>query len=152
MADYIQGEEFRKRFQSVYISRLGGASASPVGNHKDLRKSMERLRRSELVPDVKGLYYGWLPMFGSSYAGHSSSAMRAVSINRRLDNENVPDDLVDYVLYSQMVFVGPDYNPKEDKTQSKYRRELEKYPCHDVLDEMLEGMGLRITREMSPEC
>jgi len=153
---YVTSDNFAIEAQPVYLSRLEGASASPVGRCKDLRKSVRRLREKGLIKLEPHTYIGWLPMDSFDNVGNVSFLLRSVCINKRLNSCDFSDDMLDFCVYSQMKKLEQDIgDPKNNKM--RLEESIERYPNNGVYMSELESIGLSIwsnglEERMSPEC
>ncbi|MBE6528529.1 MAG: hypothetical protein E7Z64_05130 [Thermoplasmata archaeon] len=151
---YLESEDFIRENQPVYVSRLGCASASPVGMYKDLRRSVKSLVSEELIEGIPdNLYYGWLPVGLGDCAGHASGLMRSIVINTRLDRAEVDDEILDFCMYMQIVKMqqgslleGP------RRMNSEYLKRVEEYPGSERLLSEIGKLGLSPWKALSPEC
>ncbi|MBQ9689420.1 MAG: hypothetical protein IJV47_02265, partial [Candidatus Methanomethylophilaceae archaeon] len=109
-----------------------------------------RLVKKGLIEDDPSIVIRWAPMMEASYVGHSSILMRTVCISRRLDNVYVPDEVLDFILFSQIAFVQEDFNQDPSKNILLAKETLKEYPEYDRLMKNVTGMGLRLWREVSP--
>ena len=150
--EYLTTDNFVMEQQPVYLSRLGCASASPVGRSKDLRKSLQRLKDNGLIKPVPLTYMGWMPMSGSDGIAVSSALMRSVCINERLDRSDVPDDLIDFCLYTQLLKIGQGFSKNHKENNQEYIRMIEEYPDSERFIGELGSRGLSLWKTLSPAC
>ncbi len=151
LVEYLTKEGFIGEFQPIYLSRLGCASASPVGRYKDLRKCVERLVESKKIKPLPQTYCGWLPVGLGDSAGHSSPLMRSVCINSRLDSNDISDELLDFCVYTQMIKIEQGFSPT-NTPNNKLTLAVESYPDSERLIGDLCRIGLSVWRTLSPEC
>ncbi len=150
--EYLTTDLFVKELQPVYLSRLGCASASPVGRYKDLRRCVDRLAEKGLVKKIPNMYMGWMPMGPSDSVGHSSPLMRSICMNERLDRHDVPDDLMDFCFYSQLKKVEQGFGMDSKRNNKEYFLSIEGYPDSERFIAELGSRGLSMWKTLSPEC
>lgn len=150
LVDYVTSDEFLTRNRPLYLSRVNGVSKGMEGRHVDLTDSYRRLVKKGLIEDDPSIVIRWAPMMEGSYASHSSILMRTVCVSRRLDNVYVPDEVLDFILFSQIAFVQEDFNQDPSKNILLAKETLKEYPEYDRLMKNVTGMGLRLWREVSP--
>ncbi len=152
MIDYLTSRSFIEEYQPVYVSRLPFITASPVGKHFDLRDSKNRLIEKGLIRDIPNLFLSWMRVQSYEHAGRASVLMRTASINCNLDSKLVSNDLMDYVMYSQLVFIQNGFHPSPRDSIKGMVDSIKEYPDYKRYDDMLVEMGYRSMIEMFPEC
>ena len=150
LVDYVTSEGFLNRNRPIYLSRINGVSNGTRGRHIDLSDSYRRLVKRGLIDDDSSIVIRWAPMLEGSYAGHSSILMKSVCISRRLDNIFVKEDVLDFILYSQIAFVQEDFNQDPSKNIVLAKETLKDYPEYDRLMKEVKGLGMKLWREVSP--
>ena len=148
--EYVSSDAFIHENQPIYLSRLEGASASPVGRYKDLRGCIGRLTERGLIDPLPHTYLGWLPLGLEDCIGHTSSIMRCACINTRLDRENVPDDVLDFCVYVQMLRIQQKFGVAGGESRRQFRKKIGEYPDSMRLMEEMGGFGLSLMNEVSP--
>ena len=148
--DYMTSEGFIMECQPIYLSRLEGASASPVGRFKDLRRSVERLSENGMIEPIPHTYFGWLPLGLGDCIGHTSPIMRCVCINPRLDRLNVSDDVLDFCVYLQMLKVQYGFGPLGNESRRSFLEKVNEYPDSLKLMSEMGALGLSLSNEVSP--
>lgn len=144
VCEWLTDPAFARRNQPLYVSRYVGLSVSPAGRHKDLRDSMDRLVTLGLVTDDRDVYLGWSMPSASRSAAGSSVLMKVATVSGRLDSEDVPEQLLDYCLYSQIAHIGMGFNPGTEPRGEEYDRRLSMFPGRRDMETELRRMGLHI--------
>ncbi len=99
--EYLTSHEFRELNQRTYIERSRMISV-PVEGDDRLKESYERLVENGLIGRIEDLKLYWSKSDGSSKMGESSCLMRVVTMNPKLRDEDIPDDILDYCLLKQL--------------------------------------------------
>ena len=68
--------------------------------------------------------------------------MKVVILNDRLKGADM--DVLDYAVYSQVVFVGLGFNATGENRGDRYNDLLDKYPNRSEMEEALEDVNLSI--------
>ena len=129
VCDYLNSQEFLDGNQKQYLKRFRGISDSPKGESVDLLDCYRRLAEQELVEYDPRLVFRW----GSSEdrsgkVGRSSVLMRTIVMNPALDSEDVPEEILDYALYTQICHVNLGFGPTRENDTERYEEMLDKYP------------------------
>jgi len=114
LKDWVTRPEFCKQKQPVYIERSMGLLNEVRGEHKDLNDSLKRLQDAGLVGEIPGLYLSWRENNGDMKVGRCSVLMKVVTLSKQLDSEDVPDFVIDYCLYNELVHIIAGYHPDGD--------------------------------------
>jgi len=104
--NYVGQKGFRDGCRPRYMSRIRGLSTGTEGRNRDLAESHDRLVQNGLADKAQDVVIRWAPMNESRSIGHSSAMMGVVTLNRILDVENVSDEMLDFCLYTQLLFVS----------------------------------------------
>lgn len=150
LVEYVTGEGFLSRNRPIYLSRISGVSKGTEGRHIDLADSYRRLIDNGLIEDDPSIVIRWAPMLDSSFVGHSSILMRTVCISRRLDNMFVQNDVLDFILFSQIAFVQEEFDQDPSKNIVLAKETLKGYPEYDRLMKAVTGLGMKLWKEVSP--
>ena len=130
---YVTDPGFARRHQAEYLRRSRSLTPDSKGFSKDLAASVDRLRGRGLWPD-EDIAVVWNESMDILRAASCSVLMKLISVNDRLDDEDVEDDLLDWVVYTQAVRirdlqasfpdddVKPDYRPFGVKPSDMVRR------------------------------
>ena len=150
LVDYVTGDGFLRRNCPLYLSRINGVSKGPEGRRIDLSESYERLLKKRVLEHDPDIAIRWAPMLESEYAGHSSILMKTVCINRKLDSKFVSDEVIDFILFSQLAFVQEGFEQDPSRNIRLAQETLMEYPGYDRLMKEVKSMGLKLWKEVSP--
>jgi len=103
--EYARSDRTRTRIHRLRSHRVRPAPASPQGAHHDLTQLFDRLNEcyfsSELPrPHIAWSSRAWRRQFGSYDPGPNQ-----IVLNRRMDRPGIPQFVVEYVLYHEMLHV-----------------------------------------------
>ena len=101
MTDWITSKEFTRNKQPVYIRRSRNITRSPVGEYKDLKESLDRLKSMGLVPDDANPFITWTKEPLPASVGYCSTLMDAIVISSVFDSDSISDYVLDYVVYHE---------------------------------------------------
>lgn len=119
LKDWVTRPEFCEQKQPIFIERSMGLLNEVKGEHKDLNESLRRLREAGLIKNLPQVYITWEDT-ATSKMGRCSVLMKVVSVNTFLDNEDVPDYVLDYCLYRELLHIQIGYNPEGDSHDEEY--------------------------------
>lgn len=125
VCEHLGSEEFVRRNQPMYLKRAGVRGR---GAERDLYASVRRLEKQGLCTHDPVLRMGWRDDIGRS-VGHSSALMHVCTLNPRLDSSDVPTDVLDYAVWSQVAHVGMGFNPSGARRGAEYDELLSLHPA-----------------------
>lgn len=144
VTDWLTSREFRDRNQPIYLGRYRSLSLDTKGENLDLSDSIRRLREMGLVEDDPDVVVRWRFNSRSNSATRSSVLMRTIVVSDRLDREDVPDLVIDYVLYAEIARIGMGFNPGGPMDDKRYVELLRRYPYMDEAEEGLRRLDIRL--------
>jgi len=140
--EWLTSDEFVDSMQSTYISR-DRRIGSPNGEHKDLQEALNRLKEKGMIEtDLDKTKMFWSVKTEEGGPAWSSSLMRTVTVNKILDSDDVPEEVLDYVLLNQIAFIECDFGMDPMDRQKTISERMQRYPGYDGINEWLEGHGL----------
>lgn len=95
----------RRRLLALRQRRARRMEHRPVGTHHDLDLLFERLNARYFGSELVKPRLSWSKRVWSSLLGCFDPALRQIVINRQLDREGVPEFVVAYVMYHEMLHV-----------------------------------------------
>lgn len=142
MCEWATSDEFVKSKQPVYLRRSRSLTRNTKGKFRNLEGSFGNLLKMGLVKEDPDMVMSWLKEPMSRRTGYSSILMKVIAITPVLDDENVPEYVLDYVLYHEYLRMteGKKYFGKMDIPDN---RELEKmYPNYNAAEGWLNKLCL----------
>ena len=131
VCDYLNSREFLEENQGMYLKRFRGISETARGESVDLLDCYRRLRWNN-VEDR------------SRKVGRSSVLMRTIVMNPALDSEDVPEEALDYALYSQICHVNLGFGPTKEDDAERYGAMLDRYPNRIQAETKLRTLGISL--------
>ncbi|MDD4185290.1 MAG: hypothetical protein PHX75_01435 [Candidatus Methanomethylophilaceae archaeon] len=136
MIAWSTSKDFVKYKQPVYLRRSRGLTRSPKGVVRDLEDSMSRLVDAGLAEADPDLVLTWMKEKNLRKVGYCSVLMKVIVISPAFDNAEVPEFVLDYVVYHEYlhasggmkVFGRPhDLDFREDEVKFPRYREAEEW-------------------------
>jgi hypothetical protein len=143
MYDYLLDRMFRAKYRPTYLTRTTRVHTD--GAHVDLDECVKRLvtRKMLTKDEVKDLKVCWCGAVGDN-ACESSTLFRTVLVNIRLDATYVPEELVDYVVYSGIKFVNVDFKKPYEENKKEWKALIGEFPDADEYMKILRQMNLQL--------
>jgi predicted metal-dependent hydrolase len=102
-AKFTHAPSTRRRLRSMRRSRGRRLEHSPAGAHHDLAPLFARLNREYFGRALGEPRLGWSKRSWRAQLGCFDPALNQIVINRQLDHPRVPEYVVAYVLYHEML-------------------------------------------------
>ena len=145
VCDYLNSREFLEENQGLFLKRFRGISESARGESVDLLDCYRRLAERGLVEYDPDLVIRWNSVGDRNRkVGRSSVLMRTIVMNPALDSEDVPEEALDYALYSQICHVNLGFGPSRDGDGERYEIMLSNHPGRARAEAELRRMGLSL--------
>lgn len=93
----------RRRLLLMRQRRARRMEHRPAGAHHDLEPLFERLNQAYFQSSLAQPRLGWSPRVWRTQLGCFDPALNQIVLNRQLDHEDVPQYVVAYVLYHEML-------------------------------------------------
>ena len=143
--DYLNSKEFLEENQGMYLKRFRGISETARGENVDLLDCYRRLAERGLAEYDPDLVIRWNNVEDRSRkVGRSSVLMRTIVMNPMLDSEDIPEETLDYALYSQICHVNLGFGPTRDDDAERYESMLAIYPERIRVETELRRQGLSL--------
>lgn len=145
--DYIRQSEVRALVRRIRRLRGKKYLSSPAGRVYDLRVLYEALNRKYFARRLKVRHLSWSRSQNRRLMGHYDASHEAIVINRKLDHPCVPQFVVEYVLYHEMLHAHfgtlPSANGHRLIHHEPFRRAEREYPrfreASEFIDRHLTG-------------
>lgn len=141
--EWTATDEFINRWRPVRIRRSRNISRSTVGRFRDLGASLDRLMEIGLVheSDIRNSYYTWTSRPNHRKVGECNLMFRIVTVSSALDSEEVPEKVLDYVVYHETVHLRMGHCPGRTPHGRDFKELETLYPdvewCEKYLSEYL---------------
>ena len=142
LSEYVRSEDFIVKNRPMYLKRSRSFSMTQQGNNKNLIDSVERLMSSDLVfdTDISNSFFTWADHMAKYRFGQCNQTFRVVSINPILDEEAVPDWILDYVIYHEILHLRQDMSKKHRPHNAQFRSWEHMFPEYDKAEQYLRNI------------
>ena len=141
LTEYICSPDFIVGNRPKYLSRSRTFTMSQQGSSKNLIDSAERLLEMGLIydTDIRNSYFTWATHMAKYKFGQCNQTFRVVCINPDLDADYVPDNVVDYVVYHEILHLRQDMTKNHRPHNAQFRAWEHMYPDYDEIEEYLQN-------------
>ncbi len=101
LSRWALSDDFIEEKQPIYISRCRNLTRTTEGRCKDLDESFDRLVSMGLIETDMRPYMSWTMNEFMRKCGYSSSLMNVIVVSSYFDADEIPDYLLDYVVYGE---------------------------------------------------
>ena len=133
---WLTAPEFVDRLQPKFIKRDNRISLEE-GRHKSLTEALERLKEKGLVEDDERMKIFWSNEVPSRKGAWSSMLMKVITVNRSLDDEEVPDEVLDAVLLKEITAINCEYTQTPKEKREVIDEKMSHYPGFAGISEWL---------------
>ncbi len=103
--DYVRSDRTRSRMNQMRRKRVRLANSGTQGAHFDLGKCFDELNAQYFEGQLQRPHIGWSGRSWRRQFGCYDPGPNQILLNRRLDGPKVPECVVQYVLYHEMLHV-----------------------------------------------
>ncbi|HLK03668.1 MAG TPA: hypothetical protein VKT53_04440 [Candidatus Acidoferrum sp.] len=103
--DYARSQRTRERIQSMRSTRVRPAATNPQGRFFDLSTMYDSLNEKFFAGTLARPHLGWSTRSWRRQFGCYDPGPNQILLNRRMDHPAVPQFVVEYVLYHEMLHV-----------------------------------------------
>ncbi len=144
MCDWVTAPEFAQTKQPIYLRRSRNITRSPRGEHRNLTDSYNRLIDMGLVERDPALFLSWTKEPNIRKLGHCSVLMKVVSLSSALDDPEIPEFVMDYVLYHELCHLIMGFNPTLGRNKTKFAELEAMYPKQDEAESWLRKLCMSL--------
>ncbi len=135
--------DFIKEKQPIYISRCSDLAKTTKGKCKDLDASFDRLVAMGLIETDMRPYMSWTVNGLMWKCGYCSSMMNVIAISSYFDADQIPDYLLDYVVYAEWLRLSEGRKCFGYGVDNSYIEEmLEKFPQAEASKKLLKKVNM----------
>ena len=102
---YARSDRVRKRIDQMRSRRVRRVSTLAQGRHHDLSTLFEQLNQQYFAGGLRRPHIGWSTRSWRRQFGCYDPGPNQIVLNRRMDRPGVPQFVVEYVLYHEMLHV-----------------------------------------------
>lgn len=103
--DYTRSIRTRRRIQRMRRTRVSPATTNPLGRHFDLSNMFDSLNAKYFGGTLARPHLGWSARSWRRQFGCFDPGPNQILLNRRMDHPRVPQFVVEYVLFHEMLHV-----------------------------------------------
>jgi len=103
--DYARSDRTRSRISHMRRKRVSLAHAPAQGKHHDLVALFDNLNQQYFAGTLERPHIGWSSRVWRRQFGCYDPGPNQIVLNRRMDRPGVPQSVVEYVLYHEMLHV-----------------------------------------------
>lgn len=144
VAEWVSSNEFVVSKQPTYIRRCRGLGNTTKGEVYDLQDSFDRLVEKGLIKDDDKIYMAWGPEGTGRRTGFSSVLMKTINMSKMLDNEEIPEDILDFSLYAQIAHIEMGFDPFSTTRVDEYSERLESYPEYKLIMSKMNDLEIKV--------
>lgn len=139
LSEYLVSSDFIVKNRPLYLRRCRTVSMTQQGSSKNLIDSVERLMAMDLVfdTDISNSYFTWATHMAKYKFGQCNQTFRVVSINPDLDADYVPDKVVDYVVYHEILHLRQDTSKNHRPHNAQFRSWEHMFPDYAAMEDYL---------------
>jgi predicted metal-dependent hydrolase len=139
MTRYLATEEFAVTNRPKYLKRSRNLLCTQQGSCRNLMDSIERLLDSGLVTesDIGNSYITWASSMPKYKFGMCNQMFRVIVINPVLDSDSVPDEVIDFVVYHEILHLRQDRSKKRRPHNAQFRSWEHAYPNYLGIEKYL---------------
>ncbi|MEE3401353.1 MAG: hypothetical protein VZQ28_05275 [Methanomethylophilus sp.] len=128
MTDYVSSPKFVEMYQPLYLRRSRNLTHSPLGKNRDLGEAYERLISLGLVERDPAMCLTWTKEpIPTGRAARCSVLMKVVAVSSLLDDPDIPEECLDYALYTELCRVSIGFDPNGDKNRLMMPKLADRY-------------------------
>jgi hypothetical protein len=147
--DWVTSDPFINDKRRIYMRRSKNLSGSSMGRNKEISDSVDRLLDSGLLlpSDIDNSIFTWTSRPNVRKVGYCSPMMRVVAISSALDDDSVPDKIVDYVVYHESLHLRQGYRPFKRSHDTQFRNMEKLFPEYADAEKYLKGLADKVRRD-----
>ena len=141
--DHVRSDSYIVDHRPIYIARSRNLLRTGCGETAYLHDSVQRLLDAGLIsdPDIENSYISWTRRDNVRRVGFCSTMFRVVGISSRLDSDDVPDFVRDYVVYHECLHLRQGYRPDRRVHDAQFRSWERMFPRWREAESILRGLG-----------
>ncbi|HXM97579.1 MAG TPA: SprT-like domain-containing protein [Candidatus Dormibacteraeota bacterium] len=143
--DYARADRTRERVSKMRRSRVRLKHTAPQGQQFDLEKLFDELNAKYFAGTLRRPHIGWSARSWRRQFGCYDPGPNQILLNRRMDREGVPSEVVEYVLYHEMLHVKHPTRRSGCSLIShsrEFREEEKRFPGFERARKMLDQLAV----------
>lgn len=144
MRDWVLADEFSISKRPTFIKRGRYLTETSKGEYIDLEDSIDRLVTKGIIPEDHNIRAVWNRDTRTDMAATFSVLMRTVMVSSALDDPDIPDDVLDYVIYHQYLHISEGAKTFGTEEEPHTREEEMKYDGYRDAEQALDRLCLAL--------
>ncbi|MEW5975001.1 MAG: SprT-like domain-containing protein [Acidobacteriota bacterium] len=140
--DYVNSFEIRHKLEETRAVRGRKRMLDPRGDHFDLGQLFARLNQEYFDDRLNDVVLGWSSRRSRRILGHFDPSHHSITISRLLDSWSVPEFVVSYVLFHEMLHARFSRSSNFDlkhRHSPQFKEEERKYRAYAEANEWLKN-------------
>lgn len=141
--EWVSRDGFAADRRRTFLARSRNLTRTPAGRHRDLRDSVRRLTAAGLITaaDTEDAVFSWTCRPNLRRVGYCSTLMRVVAVSCALDDPEVPEHVLDYVVYHEVLHLRQGHRPFRRPHDREFAEAERAYPRKGECDAFLRALG-----------
>jgi len=141
--NWMGSERFIDANRGKYVQRCKNLSRTSEGKERNLTDSLDRLIDMDLIcpDDIENSYFSWMRHSNHRKLGSCNMIMRVVSISSIFDDSRVPLDLLDYVVYHEVIHLRIGLRPRGRHHDGLFKSFERMYPNYSDIETRLRHLS-----------
>ncbi|MDO5861313.1 MAG: hypothetical protein Q4Q58_00675 [Thermoplasmata archaeon] len=141
--DFVRSDYFVVSRRPVFIRRSRNLMRTDRGEHRFLPDSVDRLMYAGLLTadDITNSWFSWTRRDNLRRLGFCGTMFRVVGVSSVLDSPDIPDEMVDFVVYHECLHLRQGYRPSSRVHDSQFRAWERRFPDSRAVEERLRELG-----------
>ena len=139
---WVTSDSFINSKRKIYLKRSKNLTRSDIGKTRLISDSVQRLLEQDLlVPsDIDNSIFTWTSRPSYRKVGYCSPMMRVVAISSALDREEIPNYVLDYVVYHESLHLRQGYRPFRRSHDTQFRKMERLFPQYKEAEAYLKDL------------
>lgn len=140
---FVSTDEFVNTRRPVFVRRSRNLLRTDIGDHAFIPDSVQRLLDCGLLTadDIDNSWFSWTRRESVRRLGFCATMFRVVGISKALDSPDVPDEVLDYVVYHECLHLRQGYRPNRSSHDAEFRSWERAYPGWEECERALRSLG-----------
>lgn len=132
---YTFREDVESRHAHARVARSRKVLVGPVGQCHDLNVIFRRVNRRYFGGELEKPVLSWSPKRSRSQLGYHDRHLNLVVLSRWLDKKSVPDMVLDYIMYHELLHIVVPPEPRNGRRvvhSREFKRREQEYEYYDA--------------------
>ena len=140
---HVRSSEFWEANRSLYLSRARNLSFHPHGIAHDLREAFEHVNGQYFRGEAPAPSLAWANEASTRRMGYVHSPLRIVAVNKALDSHVVPEYVVEFVVYHELlhcILGSAEFGSRRVHHTREFRKKEREFERHAEAQNLLTRM------------